>query len=100
VRAIAVVKQIGLTDNLRNIRVLGNHPEWIKAFGFDSTKRLVRAQPPKPGKKRFLLCISFRRGDQASEALGYFFNLRHFRVCLSYLAVAPSRILPQASAAC
>jgi hypothetical protein len=77
VRAIAVVEQIVLTDDLGDICVLGHHPEWIKAFGFDSTERSVRAKPPKPGKKRFLLRISFRRGDQASEALGYFFNLRH-----------------------
>jgi hypothetical protein len=77
VRAIAVVEQIVLTDNLHDIRVLGHHPEGIEAFGFDSTERQVRAKPPKPGKKRFLLRISFRRGDQASEALGYFFGLRH-----------------------
>jgi hypothetical protein len=77
VRAIAVVEQIVLTDDLGDICVLGHHPERIKAFGFDPTERSVRAKPPKPGKQRFLVRISFRRGDQASEALGYFFNLRH-----------------------
>jgi hypothetical protein len=77
VRAIAVVEQIVLTDDLGDICVLGHHPERIKAFGFDPTERPVRAKPPKPGKQRFLVRISLRRGDQASEALGYFFNLRH-----------------------
>jgi hypothetical protein len=39
VRAIAVVKQIVLTNDLYDIRVLGHHPEWIKVFGFDQTER-------------------------------------------------------------
>jgi hypothetical protein len=39
VRAIAIVEQIVLTDDLRDICVLGHHPEWIKVFGFDSTER-------------------------------------------------------------
>jgi hypothetical protein len=77
VRAIAVVEQIVLADDLGDICVLGHHPERIEAFGFDPTERPVRAKPPKPGKQRFLVRISLRRGDQASEALGYFFNLRH-----------------------
>src|SRR5471032_1712858 len=77
VRAIAVVEQIVLTNDLRDVCVFRHHPEWIKASGFDSTERSVRAKPPKSCKKRFLLRISFRRGDQASEALGYFFSLRH-----------------------
>lgn len=36
---------------------------------------------------RFLLRISFRRGDQASEAVGYFFQPQAFRLYLPYLAV-------------
>ena len=83
VRAIAVVEQIVLTDDLHDVCVFGHHPEWIEVFGFDPTERQVRAQPPKPGKKRFLLRIGFRRGDQASEALGYFFSLGHPRLSLN-----------------
>jgi hypothetical protein len=71
------MEQIVLADDLQDICVLGHHPEWIKAFGFDSPERQVRAKPTKAGKKRFLPRIGFRRGDQASEALGYFFSLRH-----------------------
>ena len=62
---------------ISEISELGHHPERIEAFGFDPTERPVRAKPPKPGKQRFLVRISLWRGDQASEALGYFFNLRH-----------------------
>jgi hypothetical protein len=39
VRAIAVVEQIVLPDDLGDICVLGHHPEWIKVVGFDSTER-------------------------------------------------------------
>ena len=65
-------QQIVLADDVHHVCVLGHHPERIEIFGFDFGKRQVGAQPSKPGQQRFLLCISFRRGDQASEALGYF----------------------------
>jgi len=91
VRAIAVVEQTVLTDDVRDICVPGHHPEWIEAFGFDSTQRQIRAKPPKSCKKRLLLRISFRRGDQASEALGYFFGLRH-SASISQPGCGPQRI--------
>src|SRR5262245_12064144 len=77
VRAIAVVKQLVLTDDLRDVGVPGHQPERIKAFDFNATERLIRAKPLKPCKKGFLPSIRLRRGDEASEAVGYFFFLRH-----------------------
>jgi hypothetical protein len=86
-----------LPDDLRDIGVPGHHPEWIKTLRFDQAERLVGAKPPKPGKKRFLLRIGFRRGDQASEAVGYFFSLRHSASISHSGDVDPARMLPHAS---
>jgi hypothetical protein len=72
-----------LTNDPGNVGVLGHQPKRVKAFSFDSTKRLVRAKPPKPSKKRFLSRISLGRCDQASKALGYLFSLRHASLSLA-----------------
>jgi hypothetical protein len=70
VRAIAAVKQVVLTNNVRDIGVPGHQPKRIKAFDFSSAERLIRAKPPKGSKKGFLSGISLRRGDEATEAVG------------------------------
>jgi hypothetical protein len=59
-RAIAIVKQLMLPNDLRDVSVLGHQPEWIKPFDLDSTERLVGAKPTKSAEKRFLSAIGFR----------------------------------------
>src|SRR5215471_831752 len=66
-----------LPNDLENIGVLGDYPERIKAVGFHSAERKVRAKPPKRSQKRFLLRIGFWRDDQTSEALRQFFSVMH-----------------------
>src|SRR6516225_11087826 len=66
-----------LANDLKNIDVLGNYPERIKAAGFDAAERKIRAKPPKRSQKRFLLRIGFWRDNQTSETLRQFFSVMH-----------------------
>jgi hypothetical protein len=84
-RAIAIVKQVMLTNDPGNVGVPGHQPKRIKALALNSTKWLVRAKPLKSHKKRFLPRICLRRGDEKPKAMGYFFSLWH-RHYLSHLA--------------
>jgi hypothetical protein len=77
VRTIAVVKHFILANYFRNVGVPGHQPKWIKAFGFDSTKGLVRAKPLKSSKKRFLPRVRLGRCDEKLKATGYPFTHLH-----------------------
>jgi hypothetical protein len=78
-RPIAIVKQLVLTNDPGDVSVPGHQPERVKTFYFDSAKRLMGAKPTKSAEKRFSSRISFRRGNEVSESLGYFFSVSHPR---------------------